>query len=94
MTAHPDRFADAKNVRILSGTLMHQTAPAPTPAAANVFGNLPPGDSPIVHVLFLKDKLTGSLGAVTFETADLVTAAKFNDYDGTYLNIVIEIEVE
>ena len=92
LTTNPARFADAKNVRILSGTLMHTTAPNPDPVTSNVIGRLPSGNVPVVHVLFLKDELTGSLGAVTFETADLVTAAKFHAYDDAQINIVIEIE--
>jgi hypothetical protein len=52
---------------------------------------LPAGNSPVVHVLFLRDELSGSLGAVTFETADLETATKFDPYDNTHINIVIAI---
>jgi hypothetical protein len=91
LTANPARFADAKNTRILSGTLMHGTAPKPTPAATDVIGRLPEGNLPFVHVLFLKDPLTGTLGPVTFETADFATAAKFEPYDDIHINIVIEI---
>jgi len=83
---------DVRNVRILTGTLLHGTAPTPTAVTDNVVGNLPEGNSPVVHILFLKDDLTGTLGAVTFETADLDTAAKFKTYDGTRVNIVIKIE--
>lgn len=42
--------------------------------------------------LFLKDELTGSFGAVTFETADRVTASKFEPYDGAHINIVIQLD--
>ena len=92
LTTDPARFGDAGNVRILSGTLMHGTAPQTTPATTDVVGRLPAGNSPVVHILFLKDELTGSFGAVTFETADLEVAAKFTPYDGTHINLVIQIE--
>jgi hypothetical protein len=92
LTADPSRFADAKNVRILSGTLMHETAPPVTPATTNVVGRLPEGNSGATHILFLKDELTGTLGAVTFETTDLETAAKFHAYDDALVNIVIQIQ--
>lgn len=91
LTANPARFGDATNVRILSGTLMHGTAPNPTPAAIDVIGRLPAGNLSIVHILFLKDGLTGSLGPITFETADFETAMRFGAYDDTHISIVIEI---
>ena len=57
---------------------MHQTAP---------------NARPVVHTLFLKDELTGSLGAVTFQTTDLATAAKFDSYDNDNdVSIVIQIK--
>ena len=76
LTPNADRFADAKDTRILRGSLMHETAPNATP---------------VVHILFLKDELTGSVGAVTFETADSETATKFDSYDDADVSIVIEI---
>jgi hypothetical protein len=78
------RYADAQNVRVLTGTLMHQTAPRS--------GRLPAGDSAFVHVLFLKDDRTGTLGAVTFQTSDLAIAAKFDAFDDAPVSIVIEIK--
>jgi len=92
LTTDPARFADAKSTRILSGTLIHNTAPTPTPATTDRVGRLPGGNMSFVHVLFLKDELTGSFGAVTFETADRVTAAKFEPYDGAHINIVIQLD--
>lgn len=92
LTTNPARFGDAKNVRILGGTLMHETAPNPTPATIDVIGRLPTGNLSIVHILFLKDELTGSLGPITFQTADFETAAKFDAYDDTYINVVIAIK--
>lgn len=92
LTANPARFSDVKNVRILSGILMHGTAPSPTPATTDVIGRLPEGNLAVVHVLFLKDELTGSFGPITFETADLGTATKFEAYNDTLTNIVIQID--
>jgi len=77
LTRNPDTFGDRDNVRILRGTLTHETAPT---------------TSPIVHVMFLKDELTGSVGAVTFQTDDPVTARKFDVYDGADASIIIEIK--
>jgi hypothetical protein len=67
-------------------------APAFNPSTTNVIGRLPEGDSSFVHVLFLKDEITGSLGAVTFETADRITADNLDEYANTHINIVIVIE--
>jgi hypothetical protein len=91
LTANASRFGDEKNLRILSGTLIQETAPAPTPNTTNVVGSLPEGDLPFVHILFLKDEVTGTLGAATFETADFVTAAKFDGLDNKHVNIVIQL---
>ena len=77
MTAHPEKFGDRKNVRILTGRLIHQLAPSETP---------------IVHILFLQDEALGTLGAVTFETDDPVTAFRFDGYDDTIVSIVIQIK--
>ena len=77
MTATPGTFGDRPNLRILTGTLMHQTAP---------------GTSPIVHMMFLTDEQTGTAGAVTFETDDLATAEKFDAFDDRNVSIVIEIK--
>lgn len=92
LMTNPARFNDATNVRILTGMLTHETAPKPTPATTDVVGRLPEGDSGFVHVLFLKDELTETLGAVTFETADVATAMKFETYNGARISIVIQIE--
>jgi hypothetical protein len=90
----PARYADAKNTRILSGTLMHSTAPNPTPATTDAVGRLPNGDLPVVHVLFLKDEVTGIFSAVNFETADFATVAKFDAFDDKPISIVIEIDAK
>jgi len=91
LTTNSARFGDVRNVRILSGTLKHETASNPTPSSADVEGRLPRGNLPTVHILYLKDELTGSLGEVTFETADLRTARKFDAYFDTDVIIVIQI---
>ena len=86
-------FGDEKNVRILSGTLVHETAPKPTAITTDVVGRLPAGDSGFVHVYFVRDEIGGSgtLGAITFESADLATVSKFSAYEGAHVNIIIEI---
>jgi hypothetical protein len=76
LTRTPEKFGDHTNVRILSGRLMHQTAPR---------------TSPIVHMMFLTDEQTGATGAVTFETDDHATAQKFDAFDDRDVSIVIEI---
>jgi len=86
------RFSDVVNVRILSGTLVRNISAAVTPATEDVMGRLPEGDMAYVHELFLKDEPTGILGAVTFETADRLTASKFEDYVGKPVNVIIRIE--
>lgn len=88
----PSRFADVKDVRVLGGTLMHGLAPVATPNTVDAVGRVPAGDSPVVHILFLRNDLTGSFSPVTFQTADLVTAAKFDAYDDAPINIVIQIQ--
>ena len=77
LTAAPEKFGDRRNVRILSGRLMHETAPR---------------TSPIVHMMFLQDEQTGSAGAVTFETDDRRIAQKFDAFDGRDVSIVIVIK--
>ena len=86
------RFSDEKNVRILDGTLMHQTAPKPTASSVDVKGALPDGNLAVVHVLFLKDETTGTFGPITFETSDFATASKFDAYDDRHIAIIIKIE--
>jgi len=76
LTAAPEKFGDQPNARILTGKLMHSTAP---------------GQSPIVHTMFLVDEQTGTTGAVTFETEDRATAMKFDPFDNATVSIVIQI---
>ncbi len=93
LVADTARAGDERNARILSGILVHQTAPKPTSITTDVVGRLPQGDSGFVHVFFVKDDIAGgaTLGAVTFETADLATVSKFSAFEGVHVNILIEI---
>ena len=77
VTADPDDLGDLPNVRILSGRLSHQTAPSL---------------DPVVHILFLRDDVTGGLGAVTFETEDRIIADTFDACGDVKIGIVIRIE--
>ena len=92
LTDDPAKFGDVQNVRILSGTLIHNIAPNPTPMTEDVIGRLPEGNMGFVHILFLKDELTGSFGPITFETSDQVEATKFEAYNGKPINIVLQLE--
>ena len=84
---------DEKNLRILTGTLVHEVAGRVTPNTTNVVGRLPEGDSGFVHMFFVRDEIagTGALSPITFESADLATVAKFSAYEGAHVNIVIQI---
>jgi len=77
LTTNPARFLDADNVRILPGRLMHNTTPAE--------------GGPPMHVLFLKDELTRSLGAVTFQTDDPAIVKKVEPFCGAPISVIIEI---
>jgi hypothetical protein len=78
LTDEPGRFADVANVRILTGRLAHQTVPSA---------------SPVLHVLFLRDEVTESLGAVTFEAEDPVIAATFDLWAGVEVSVIVEIRM-
>ena len=77
LTTSPEKFGDRLDVRILSGTLMEETAP---------------NTSPIVHMMFVQDERLGTSGAVTFETDDLATAMKFHAFDDQNVSIVMELK--
>ena len=77
LTTNPDTFGDRPNIRILTGRLTHEVNPS---------------ESPIVHMMFLRDEATGTVGAVTFETDDPVTAQKFDGFDDKDVSIVIELK--
>ena len=92
LTGNPERFADQKDVRILTGLLHHETAPKPTPVTTDVVGRLPQGDSGLVHVLFVQDEQTGILSTVMLETADRFVVSQFEKFEGARVSIVIAIE--
>ena len=77
---------------ILTGKLVHQTAPNLTPNTVDVVGELPPGDLPMVHIVYLRDEVFGTLGAVTLQTSDGATASRFERFDDASVSIVIAIE--
>jgi len=60
LTTNAERYVDAKNTRILSGTPVHETVPSV---------------SPVVHVLLLQETLIGKT-AVTFQTTDALVASR------------------
>ena len=76
LTPRPDRFADAKGVRILTGTMIHNTAP---------------NAAPIVHEMFLKDVMTGAFSSVVFQTTDPAIAKTFDYFDNAEVSVVIQI---
>ena len=45
-----------------------------------------------MHVLFLQDTRTGTLGAVTFQTTDPIIAKKFDAYDDAEVSVIIRIK--
>jgi hypothetical protein len=79
VTTAPDRFADLPNVRILTGRLVHQTSPS-----AN----------PVIHMFFQQDDLTGTLGAVTFQTEDRILALTLDAWCDAEVSLIIEIRRE
>jgi hypothetical protein len=93
LTADPSSAGDDKSMRILSGALIHETAPKSTPVTTGASGRLPEGDSAFVHVFFVTDDIAGSttLSPVTFETADVATVSKFAAFEGAHINIVIQL---
>jgi hypothetical protein len=75
VTPDPDRFGDDASVRILTGHLNHGTSPQ--------------AGSSVMHVLVLRDSVTDTLGPVTFQTEDPVTARAFDAFDDRTVSIVI-----
>lgn len=76
LTTEPDSFGDMHDVRILTGTLNHGTAPR---------------DTSVQHIICIRDALTGSVGPITFQTDDLATALLFDAYAGRRASIVMRI---
>ncbi len=77
LTTNPARFADEKNTRILTGTLVDDTAPNATP---------------VIHILFIEDERTHQVSPVTFETTDRLIASRFDAYDEAEVSIVIQLQ--
>jgi hypothetical protein len=92
ITTQTARLTDEAGMRILTGKLVHLTAPNPTPATVDVVGQLPPGDLPMVHIVFVRDEALGTLGAVTLQTSDGATASRLQGFDDADVSIVIAIK--
>ena len=92
ITTQTARLTDETDTRILTGKLVHQTAPNPTPNTVDVVGQLPPGDLPMVHIVFVRDEAFGTLGAVTLQTSDGATASRLEGFDDASVSIVIAIK--
>jgi hypothetical protein len=76
LTTTPGRYGDSREVRILTGTLIHNTA----------------FDAMIVtHVLYVQDPQTRVLSPITFETVDGSTARKWDGYDNGEISVVIRL---
>jgi hypothetical protein len=93
ITTRTARLTDEAGTRILTGKLIHQTAPNPTPKIVDVVGEIPPGDLPMVHIVFVRDELLETLGAVTLQTSDGATASRLEGFDDATVSIVIAIKV-
>jgi len=76
LTTTPERYGDSSNVRILTGTLIHNTS---------IDASL------ILHVLYVQDPQTRALSPVTFETVDQHTAAKWDNFDNGEVSVVIRV---
>lgn len=77
LAVDPSRFADARNTRILPGTLRHNEAPSAWP---------------IVHVLFFTDDETGAISPLTVETNDEAAARLFGRRDNVVSSLVVQIK--
>ena len=76
LTTAPERYGDSPNVRILTGTLIHNTA----------------FDAMIVtHILYVQDPETRALSPITFETVDASTARKWDEFDNGEVSVVIKV---
>lgn len=76
LTSHPDVYGDQSNVKILTGTLQHNTAP---------YGLA------TIHIVFMRDEVTGTLGPITFETTAFGVASQFDRYTGKDVSIVVRV---
>jgi len=76
LTSRPDAYGDDPNVKIVTGTLQHNTAPAGTET---------------IHIVFMRDDVTGVLGPVTLETTAFSVASRVDRFTGQPVSIVIRI---
>src|SRR5689334_11244738 len=76
LTSHPDAYGDRANVKILTGTLQHNTAPR---------------GMTTIHIVFMRDEMTGTLGPITFETTAFNVASRFDRYTGKDVSIVVRV---
>jgi hypothetical protein len=81
LTTNVERYVDAKNTQILSGTPLHETVPSV---------------SPVVHLMLLQETVTGNI-AVTFQTTDAAVASRLETYmanpaDGWRVSVVVHLE--
>jgi hypothetical protein len=76
LTTTPERYGDSPNVRILTGTLIHNTAV---------------GAMVVTHILYVQDPATRVLSPIAFETVDLHTAAKWDNFDNGEVSVVIRV---
>jgi hypothetical protein len=76
LTTAPERYRDAKDVRILTGTLIHNTA-----IDAMV----------VAHILYVQDPETRALSPITFETVVSSTARKWDEFDNGEVSVVIKV---
>lgn len=75
LTVDPSRFGDTPTFRILSGTIQHGVAPR---------------ESSLVHMIFVSDEVSGSVGPIAFQTTDLALVLRFDACPGVPVRIVIE----
>jgi hypothetical protein len=92
ITTQTAQRTDQAGTRILTGKLVHLTAPNPTPTTVDVVGQLPPGNLPMVHIVFVRDEALGTLGAVTLQTSDGATVSRLQGFDDADVSIVIAIK--
>jgi len=81
LTTNAERYVEAKNTKILSGTPVHETVPSV---------------SPVVHVMLLQEPHIGNI-AVTFQTTDALVASRLetcmaNSRTGSRVSVVIQVE--
>ena len=76
LTSRPDSHGGEPNLKILTGTLQHNTAPS---------------ELDTIHVVYMRDQHTGTPGPVTFETTAFDLASRFDAYAGRTVSIIIRV---